>query len=250
MPGRPSLIVDRRASSLVAGIDGCPAGWFYVAIDGSGEFRFDAVRRFEQAIEALGNADLVLVDIPIGLPGKGQRVRHCDVEARRVISPRGSTLFPAPSRAATMASSYEAGCAANRQEIGVGLSRQCWGIVPKIREVDRFMRRIVSRPPVREMHPEVAFWSLNGNRPLLESKKSAVGLEARLAILTDYFEGAEACFAACESTFRRRDVARDDIVDAMAGAVTALQAPRLSTFPARPRQDSSGLVMEIVYARV
>ena len=250
MPRNPSLIVDRRASPLVAGIDGCPAGWLYVAIDGSGDFRFEAVRRFGQAIEALGNADLVLVDIPIGLPGKGQRARNCDVEARRAISPRGSTLFPAPARAATVASSYEEACAANRRELGVGLSRQCWGIVPKIREVDRFMRRPVSRPPVREMHPEVAFWSLNGNRPLLESKKSVAGLGARLAILADYFEGAEDCFAACESAFRRRDVARDDIVDAMAGAVTALQAPRLSTFPARPELDSAGLAMEIVYAEI
>lgn len=250
MPGNQAVVPDRPSSPLVAGIDGCRSGWLYVAIDGSGEFRFGAVRRFNQAIHALRDAKLVLVDIPLGLPGKGQRARHCDVEARRAIAPRGSTIFPAPSRLATLATSYEAACEVNRNELGVGISRQCWGIVPKIREVDRFMRDSGDRPAVREMHPEVAFWALNHGRPLLESKKSAEGLRARLALLEKRFAGAEACFAACESAFRRKDVARDDIVDAMAGAVTALWSPRLSTFPSRPEVDSVGMPMEIVYAAI
>ncbi len=190
----------------------------------------------------------MLVDIPIGLPDAACTSRLCDVAARRAIAPRGSTIFPAPSRAALDEPDYATACAANERETGRRISRQCWGIVPKIREVDRYLRRGACAPPIREMHPEVAFWALNGRRPLLSSKKSRAGLEERLALLGGVFAGAEACFTACEAAYRRRDVARDDIVDAMAGAVTAGFGPRLATFPERPVRDAAGLPMEIVYA--
>ncbi|MFW6244766.1 MAG: DUF429 domain-containing protein, partial [Fibrobacterota bacterium] len=47
--------------------------------------------------------------------------------------------------------------------------------------------------------------------------------------------------------FRRKDVARDDILDALVLAVSALNGPaKLSSLPKRPEYDSSGLRMEIV----
>ena len=232
-----------------AGIDGCRAGWFFVALDEGGVFRHGLARCFGEAIDALRRAGLVLVDIPIGLPGAGRPARDCDVVARRAISPRGSTIFPAPSRAALDAQDYASACAANRDETGRGISCQCWNIVPKIREVDRYLRRATGYPPIREMHPEVAFWALNDGKPLLTRKKSRDGLEERLAVLARYWPEARTGFAACETAYRRKDVARDDIVDAMAGAVTARFGPGLATFPARPALDGAGLPMEIVYAR-
>ena len=201
-------------------------------------------------MEALAPSDPVLVDIPIGLPGAGSQARDCDIEARRAVAPRGSTVFPAPSRAALAADGYEAACEANLHATGRKLSRQCWGIVPKIGEVDRWLRQGRQRPVVRETHPEVAFWALNGQRPVLESKKSASGLSARLELLSARFRGARACYAACDAEYRRKDVARDDIVDAMACAVTALFAPNLSAFPECPAPDETGLPMEIVFADI
>lgn len=234
---------------IAAGIDGCRAGWFFVGLDERGSFRHGLAARFEEAINALRQAGLVLVDIPIGLPGAGRPARDCDVAARRAISPRGSTIFPAPSRAALDAPDYAGACAANRSETGRGISRQCWNIVPKIHEVDRFLQRADGHPPIREMHPEVAFWALNGGVPLMTKKKSRDGLEERLAVLGRYWPEVRAGFAACEAAYRRKDVARDDIVDAMVGAVTARLRPGLATFPERPARDAAGLPMEIVYAR-
>lgn len=242
-------MTGRANQGAAVGIDGCRAGWFFVSLDERGAFRHGLAARFDEAVDALRRAGLVLVDIPIGLPGAGRPARDCDVAARRAISPRGSTVFPAPSRAALDAADYAAACAANRAETGRGISRQCWNIVPKIREVDRFLRRAVDHPPIREMHPEVAFWALTGGVPLLTKKKSRAGLEERLAVLGRYWPEVRAGFADCEAAYRRKDVARDDIVDAMVGAVTAGLRPGLATFPERPARDGAGLPMEIVYAR-
>mgnify|MGYP000184531826 CR=1 FL=1 len=93
-------MTGRAGQGPAAGVDGCRAGWFYVALDERGVFRHGLVGRFEEVVDALRHAGLVLVDIPIGLPGAGRPARDCDVAARRAISPRGSTIFPAPSRAA------------------------------------------------------------------------------------------------------------------------------------------------------
>lgn len=242
-------MTDRAGQVSAAGIDGCRAGWFFIVLNQRGEFRHGLATRFEEAIGAVREAGLVLVDIPIGLPGAARPARDCDVAARRAISPRGSTIFPAPSRPALEAPDYAAACVANQEETGRRISRQCWGIVPKIREVDGFLRGATKHPPIREMHPEVAFWALNDQSPLLTKKKSRAGLEERLAVLERYCPEARACFSDCEAAYRRKDVARDDVVDAMVGAVTASLMPRLATFPERPARDGEGLPMEIVYAR-
>ena len=58
-------------------------------------------------------------------------------------------------------------------------------IVPKIDEVDRFLRAQPARQSkFWETHPEVLFFFLNGRRPLIHKKKRAVGLDERLALLS------------------------------------------------------------------
>ena len=89
---------------------------------------------------------------------------------------------------------------------------------------------------------------MNGGTVLTEPKKTAAGLESRLAVLSRHFPAARDAFERCRAATLRRDVARDDIVDALAGAVTACLAPGLSRFPAEPPRDEQGLPMEIVFA--
>ncbi len=100
------------------------------------------------------------------------------------------------------------------------------------------------------MHPEVAFWALNGRQPLRSPKKRTAGIEERLRILEVHYPRARECFDACSAKYLRKRVARDDIVDAIAGAVTARFAPHLATLPADPPLDDEGLPMEIVYAAI
>ncbi len=66
-------------------------------------------------------------------------------------------------------------------------------------------------------------------------------------MLAKFFPFARGCYEDALDTYKRKDVARDDILDAMVGAVTALQFPRIKTLPASPAQDDEGLAMEIVY---
>jgi len=143
--------------------------------------------------------------------------------------------------------SYHEGSAENRRQLNRGLSVQTWNIVSKIRETDEFMRRIKPGNKVREMHPEVAFWALNGRQALKYRKKEQQGIEERLAILSSHYDRSEQCFLLARDRYLVKEVASDDIVDAMAGAVTAMQHPRLSTLPENPEKDREGIPMEIVY---
>src|SRR5207248_11510271 len=72
----------------LAGVDGCRAGWVVAADSGA----FVAASFAEILAERF---DLVLIDIPIGLP---DGPRACDLGARVLLGPRRSSVFPAPSR--------------------------------------------------------------------------------------------------------------------------------------------------------
>lgn len=59
---------------------------------------FKVFAEFGQLLDYYQAADLILVDIPIGLPECPER-RSCDGEARRKLGrPRGSSVFTTPTR--------------------------------------------------------------------------------------------------------------------------------------------------------
>jgi predicted RNase H-like nuclease len=148
--------VDR--ASVFYGIDGCRAGWFYAGIDKNQAYSFGVLERFSDVDLFVSRATLILVDIPIGLVSAGNTERLCDTAARKMIKPRGSSVFPAPARAALEKEhSYLSGCEANFRAVGRKLSTQSWAIVRKIREVDDYICSQRIQGKVREMHPEVAF---------------------------------------------------------------------------------------------
>lgn len=230
------------------GIDGCKAGWFFIEIGDDGHFQFGVLNRFDQIKTFENRTKLILVDVPIGLLDKGRLERKCDTEARQAISPRGSTVFPSPARQALAMDSYATASEQNFRSLGRRLSRQSFAIIPKIREVDDFIQQHDGDLVIREMHPEVAFWALNFKRPLLTRKKSKEGIEDRLALLSRHYDQARDCFEEARKLFKRSEVANDDIVDAMVGAVTARYPDYLKTLPANPARDECGLPMEMVYA--
>lgn len=233
------------------GVDGCRAGWFYVVLNEAGGAEFGVAENANELGAIAARAKLALIDIPIGLKERGRSERACDLEARRVLGrPRASSVFRAPTRQATKAKGFEAACEVNYRITGKRLSRETWGICAKIREIDVLLG---SRPRLRsilhEMHPEVCFWSLNGGHAALHNKKSRAGRDERIEILSKHLPDALSIAENAASAYRRREVARDDIVDALAGAVTARLGYRnLSAFPIRPERDQRGLAMEMVFA--
>ena len=92
------------SESKFVGVDGCRGGWFSIGFDQGGNYVSSEVfTSFKELVSYYENAELILVDIPIGLP-EGKKERLCDKEARESLnqngSKRGSSVFRTPVRAA------------------------------------------------------------------------------------------------------------------------------------------------------
>lgn len=232
------------------GVDGCKAGWFAVSLSEVGSWRFDVHGDFASVWASHKEASIILVDIPIGLVDAGLSGRQCDAIARRYLSPeRASSVFTPPARPVLNAPDYQAALELNRKLTGRGISMQSWNITPKIREVDQFLRHNApARGKIREVHPELLFWALNGRRAMGQRKSRLDGYHERLAVLKRRFEPSETITEQVLARYRRSEVARDDILDALAAAVTGyLSRGQLSTIPADVPKDAYGLPMEMVY---
>jgi predicted RNase H-like nuclease len=229
------------------GVDGCRAGWIAVALTDTGEPSHLVAPSISE-VAARYPIALALVDIPIGLRGKGRDERRCDLEARAALGRRGPSVFPAPCRSVLGLASYEAASAENHRCTGRRLSKQSFAITPRILDVEDYLRRSwATGPVIREMHPEVCFWALAG-RPMAHAKRSEEGAAERLAVLSQHLPAAEAVVAGVTSAHRRSAVQRNDVIDALAGAVTALVGVlKLRTLPETPERDSRNLRMEMVY---
>ncbi|MEQ9398709.1 MAG: DUF429 domain-containing protein [Longimicrobiales bacterium] len=232
------------------GIDGCPAGWCAVRLGADGSWDVRVFASVEETVAAWGDGSTSLIDIPIGLP-EDTSSRECDRLARAYLGHRARSVFNPPTRAALSAEDWDEANRRNRAACGKGLSRQSWGIAPKIGEVDRFLRSEAAAPGVlREAHPEVMFTALNHGRPMIRSKRTAGGRSERLAVLDRHVAGAAGALDRAAAAFRRKDVAVDDVLDAMVMAVVALQhGHRLQSMPEEVPLDGVGLPCEIVRPR-
>lgn len=234
------------AGSYVVGVDGCPAGWVAVTLDRDGNWDASVLPHAVAVWEAYRDAALILIDVPIGLPETGPRA--CDVAARKFLGRRGASVFYTPCRAALDADSYEEASRINLERTGSKISKQTWNIVPKIRQLDDLLRdEPDARRVFREMHPEVCFAALAGE-PMKAGKATHEGETRRIEVLEATGLPARAILAKALENRPRRDLAEDDVLDALAGAVTALAGPDgLVSIPDPPETDATGLRMEMVF---
>jgi predicted RNase H-like nuclease len=245
----------------LAGVDGCAGGWIaaFVRPQG-GEARIRIMPRLADILYAPEAPSIVAVDVPIGLPGWGGRAAETLV--RPLLGRLNRSVFPIPSRMAVFA---ETGPFANGRERYAAHRRACaiaeatsnppkritiqtFGILPKIREVDETLRTapdLAAR--VFEVHPELAFWRLNGERALAEPKKVKgrayePGLALRRGLLIGAGLPAEAVNAA-----PLKGAGPDDLLDALACAAIArrLHAGLARPYPDPPPRDAFGLPMAI-----
>jgi len=203
----------------IAGIDGAKnKTWIAILQDlESGRVWADSVEDLAELLLPPNAPILSAIDIPIGLSESGSRA--CDVQARAMLKPRGSCVFPAPLRAAVKSPTRAHADAISRSIQGKGVPAQAFGIYPRIDQVDELLTanpRLQSR--VFEIHPELCFATWNRS-PLHAPKKSSEGREMRKALVSAHF-GASA-FDQCRSQCPRNKVADDDILDAFAALWTA-----------------------------
>lgn len=230
----------------VAGVDGFKSQWCVVLLSlRTEELRARIVPTFSGLLEIPERPSIVCVDIPIGLPEVTRRGgRSCESEARRLLGRRASSVFSALGRAALKGSSQPEASTRNKAAGGVGIGVQAWGLSKKLKEADEAMSP-ERQGVIYEVHPEVSFWALNGNRPMAAGKKSPEGARERVEILST--GGFPREFVQQLPTGLR--VGRDDFLDA---CVAAWTAKRISTgqagrLPARVECDGRGLDMAIWY---
>ena len=233
------------------GIDGCKTGWIAWIISDNAEPTFKVANTLTEWVKVLTEAT-TLIDMPIGFSDSLAPDRLCDKAARRFLtSKRGSSVFPVPCREAVYQTDYIAACNANVEQLSKKFSKQTWGIVPKIRELDELMNAYPNLS-IRESHPEVVFAALKGE-PLAFSKRTQEGKEERFSIIQQLAPHWCDVLSLAISSTKRKDVAVDDVYDAFVLMLIAYYAPKLSTLPeptdigAEADVDQNGRVREIVY---
>lgn len=220
----------------VLGIDAAGThGWVGIVLDVGG---FVSVRtgNLRELIDWAEPVALIGIDIPIGHVPAGSR--RADVEARRFVGPRGSSVFGAPRLEALAGGSYRD---ANAELVAAGvpkMSRQAWALLPKMAEAADVAAH---DHRVFEVHPEVSFCALGGEH-LQWPKKSWNGLNERRRLLVD------AGIDLPEQMADLGSVVADDVVDA---AVVAWSARRIAAGTARtlpdPPEEHGGRKIAIWY---
>ncbi|MEX1336163.1 MAG: DUF429 domain-containing protein [Candidatus Limnocylindrales bacterium] len=223
--------------AIVAGIDGYRRGWVAIVLcDGA----------YQSALVAPGLAELVArtplaaaigIDIPIGLPERAPR--PADVEARRFVGPRRSSVFPTLPRAVWEAPDL---AAARRLHLGLSgrsVSAQTFALRDRVLEADRVAR---SDPRLREVHPEVSFRALAG-RHLTVPKSSWTGISLRRGLLLG---------AGIELPEELGEAGAAGIADVLDAAVVAWSAQRVAagqaeSLPAEARPGPDGIEAAIWY---
>jgi len=232
------------------GVDGCRAGWLAVKLTPDSNWEVRVFPEFASLYQAYSTASAILVDIPIGLKDSGREERRCDQEARRLLGARKFSVFPVPCRAAIYAETLDAALEiSERLEEGKRIFPATWNIVAKIRQVDELLlNEAQAQKIVREAHPELCFWGLAGGKPMAYPKKKREGFEERISLLRLWQPHVEAIISHGMANYLRKEVMKDDIVDALAAGLTGLLAgDHLVSIPEPPEFDPRGLRMEMVY---
>lgn len=216
---------------VAAGVDGCRSGWIAALAFRQADGRLTTSLKHFRTISELaawrkeGSDEIfVTIDVPIGLP-ETTRFRSCDQEARRRLGERRSSVFMPPGRYLLTARNH----AEARQLVEVrrrakpdtrGIGAQAWGIVPKIREVDEFLRVDLARQRwLIEVHPEVCFLDWRGR--VLPGKQSAPGQIERLKLTRTAFPDVERAILQDLDATNKVDLT--DVLDAYAALRTALR---------------------------
>lgn len=229
---------------VVAGVDGCPGGWA-AAMACVGAAAFDEVRLlFHRSLDPLaadldsGQLAMVAIDIPIGLPN-GRR--QCDLEARRLLGSRRSSVFPAPARSVLGAVDYDDARRRSLAATGRSLPIQAFHLLARIDEVDQLLDSPGRRARIVEAHPELAFLRLNG-APVAHPKSGRAGRTVRRRLLEDRL-GAPVV----ESVLAGRTVPVQDALDALALLSTAHHLLLGSAEMLGGGHDDAGRPMRIAY---
>lgn len=234
---------DITRDGLYIGVDGCRGGWIAAVLD-HGELRLEHYDSISSLVKEYPAFDAFLIDMAIGLRNNQEQIRP-DSAAKEELGFKASSVFPIPCREAVYAEEEDAKKSANLRILGKSLPKQTLAIIPKIRELDEFLRDNPEyKNKILESHPEVCFARLNG-AVVTSRKNEEPGLTERRHILVEYLDRDD--LLGLYDKAKVLGCKQDDLIDAMCLAVTAaLHAHGQSeTLPADPEYDESGLLMQL-----
>lgn len=227
----------------IAGIDGSKGGWVCVSgyENNFKELKFEKLKEFNDIKSK--DFNLVLVDIPIGLDidlKKGGRI--VDKLARKELLTNKSSIFNAPSRLVLEAKNYEEANKINKNK-GMGLSKQSWNLVKKIKEVDDFIRNS-NKTIIFESHPEIIFQVMKRDKVSTKKKNDEGIIERRNLLEKNGFNKVflEKNLLAKDSFYKK-----DDFIDACSLFWSANRAIAKTEvkIPNDIVLDSEGIIMQI-----
>jgi predicted RNase H-like nuclease len=233
--------------SIVVGVDGCKTGWLCIAKDfDTGLMTSDVFSDAQSLLQQEPKPSIITVDIPIGLTEEGSR--QCDIEARKLLGPRASSVFPAPIRPALKASTREQADLIRRRIEEKGVSAQSFAIFKKVLEFDEILSAHKHlQEKVKEIHPEICFWAWNDKCAMTYRKKTKAGRAERHNLVVKHF-GSE-IVEETRAKYLVKCVSHDDIYDAFSALWTAerIYNGKAGIIPDSPPRDSKGLHMEMWY---
>jgi predicted RNase H-like nuclease len=238
---------DERSdpSIWLAGIDACKRGWMVALVRPDGaEVRLLVCNDFAAVVALPERPALIGIDIPVGLPARGGKGgRDAERLVRPLLGARRASVFSVSSRAAMYAATHPEASAIARatSDPPSGMSIQTFCIGPKVRQVDGILLADASLAErIFEVHPEVAFWRLNGERPLTLAKRvkgrpHPPGLDLRRQLLA-------AAGLSAAGLVPPKGAQADDLLDALACAAVARRLWRGEgkPFPDPPPRDARG----------
>ena len=230
------------------GIDGCMGKWVAVYIT-EDYFEVEKFNTIKDICKRYSDADSFIIDIPIGLVESKDDMRP-DRLVKKELGKKSSSIFEVPCRQAVYSEGKEAAREQNIAVLGKSLSEQTLGITKAIKQVDEFLQ---SNPKWKnklvESHPEFCFSKLNGNKPVLENKKTNEGQQKRLEIIRTYYPGGNKVVEKFLSDVPSRKKI-DDVIDALCLVVMGkiILEKGFKSIPESPMMDLKGLMMQMVYA--
>ena len=214
------------------GVDGWKGGWVAVVLEQGKFSASNSDAKLKSLLDGFSSLEAVGVDMPIGFPTA--EARGADVDARKFVGERRSSVFPMLPRAVYETETYAQGSQVARELWGRGISKQSYALRDKILEVDAL---VAMDNRLSETHPEVSFAAMAGET-LRWSKKSWNGQLQRLRLL------AENGIVLPDDLGVAGVIPVDDVLDAAACAWSAdrIRLGLAKTLPADPAPGEPTIV--------
>lgn len=227
---------------LIAGVEPGPGGWLVVGARLRGilatPIEPEVFPTFAEILDYRPSFDVIAIHFPLSFPEEDTAGgRTCDKEARKLLGwPRAGAIQSPPSR--HYLRTQDLGARAHK-----GLNPISAQMMRRYAEVADEMQSYRQRQ-VFEVHPELSFYQLNDDQPMLHSKHTEEGVLERRRLVEARIPGIEVVLDAEVLG----GVTARHLLDACADMVTArrIAARAVDRLPEDPEWDEQGVRMELL----